>query len=356
MRISYCFVSVKIKHFFLSLFFLGFLFSSNVVFSYYSRSQVHIVGSSTIFPFIATVAEEFARGYKTNTPIIESLGTGVGFRLFCNGVGQQTPDIVVASRKMTKAEVELCSVKGVNDIIELKLGRDAIVLGSLNNANVIDFGIRDLFYALSANIPSAGFDLQKNIYKNWKEIDSTFPDKKIQFYGPLRTSGTYETMVDLTVRKTCKSMQSFRENFLNDAELNTVCSIVRSDGVYVEVSTQDENLILQKMKQNDNIIGIFSYNFLMQNKDVILPNKINGVSPTYENILSGKYTLSRPLYLYIKVENIQYVRDLKNFIAELMSSEAIGSRGYLISMGLVVPKNSEIQYVKDLLIKRGIIK
>ena len=36
-----------------------------------ARDQIEIVGSSTVFPFATTVAEQFGRASKFKTPVIE---------------------------------------------------------------------------------------------------------------------------------------------------------------------------------------------------------------------------------------------------------------------------------------------
>ncbi|HYN39442.1 MAG TPA: substrate-binding domain-containing protein, partial [Rhodospirillales bacterium] len=74
-----------------------------------ARDQIRIVGSSTVFPFTTRVAEEFGRTTDFKTPVIESTGTGGGFKLFCGGVGVDTADISNASRAIKKSEVENCA-------------------------------------------------------------------------------------------------------------------------------------------------------------------------------------------------------------------------------------------------------
>jgi hypothetical protein len=65
-----------------------------------ARDYISIVGSSTVFPFTSTVAEQFGRGSKFKTPKVESTGTGGGMKLFCAGVGVQHPDLTNASRRI----------------------------------------------------------------------------------------------------------------------------------------------------------------------------------------------------------------------------------------------------------------
>jgi ABC-type phosphate transport system substrate-binding protein len=66
-----------------------------------ARDSINIVGSSTVYPFTTTVAEQFGRAGKFKTPKVESTGTGGGLKLFCNGVGPQFPDIANASRRIS---------------------------------------------------------------------------------------------------------------------------------------------------------------------------------------------------------------------------------------------------------------
>src|SRR5918996_1828921 len=84
-----------------------------------ARDQIRIVGSSTVYPFTTTVAEQFGKTSGMKTPVVESTGTGGGMKLFCAGVGESHPDITNASRRITKSEFETCTTNGVK-ITEVK--------------------------------------------------------------------------------------------------------------------------------------------------------------------------------------------------------------------------------------------
>src|SRR5688572_23274119 len=76
------------------------------------RDQIRVVGSSTVYPFTTAVAEQIGRtGGKT--PVVESTGTGGGFKLFCAGVGVTHPDATNASRRIKASEFEECKKNGV---------------------------------------------------------------------------------------------------------------------------------------------------------------------------------------------------------------------------------------------------
>ena len=51
-------------------------------------------------------SESLAPIPKLGTPIVESTGTGAGFKLFCAGVGERFPDISNASRRMKASEAK----------------------------------------------------------------------------------------------------------------------------------------------------------------------------------------------------------------------------------------------------------
>ena len=83
-----------------------------------ARDQIRIVGSSTVYPFSTTVAEQFGKTSSFKTPVVESTGSGGGLKLFCSGVGVEHPEITNASRAIKKSEIEKCHKNGVTDITD----------------------------------------------------------------------------------------------------------------------------------------------------------------------------------------------------------------------------------------------
>ena len=72
-----------------------------------ARDRIQVTGSSTVFPFTTAVAERYGQR-SGKAPIVESTGTGGGMRLFCAGVGVNTPDAANASRRITRSEFDTC--------------------------------------------------------------------------------------------------------------------------------------------------------------------------------------------------------------------------------------------------------
>ena len=82
-----------------------------------ARDQIRIVGSSTVFPFSTAVAEQFGKSTDFQTPVVEATGSGGGLKLFCSGIGVETPDITNSSRRIKISEVDKCASNGINEII-----------------------------------------------------------------------------------------------------------------------------------------------------------------------------------------------------------------------------------------------
>ncbi len=307
------------------------LISAEMVFA---REQIHIVGSSTVFPFSTTVAERFGRGSKFKTPVVESTGSGGGLKLFCRGIGVETPDIANASRRIKSSEVELCAKNGVNEIVEVKIGFDGIVLANSKQAERVELSLKQLFLALAKEVPVDG-ELVPNPYKKWSDVDASLPNRRIEVLGPPPTSGTRDAFVEVAMEGGAKrilTLQSLRKK--NKKEFERIAHSIREDGAYVEAGEND-NLIIQKLVANSSALGIFGFSFLDQNEDKIQGALVDGAEPTFENIADGEYAISRSLYHYVKKAHVGKVPGLEEFLQEFTSDRASGEEGYLADRGLI---------------------
>jgi len=132
----------------------------------HARDYISVVGSSTVFPFATVVAERFGKSTSFNTPKIESTGSGGGLKLFCSGIGVDTPDITNASRRIKASEFEQCQENGVTDVIEVLIGFDGIAFANSLDAEQLELELSDIFLALAATVPNpdGGKDLVENPY------------------------------------------------------------------------------------------------------------------------------------------------------------------------------------------------
>ena len=115
----------------------------------HARDQIKIVGSSTVFPYTQAVAEEYSKKSGKTAPVVESTGTGGGFKAFCAGVGEEFPDITGASRAIKDSEIELCKKNGVDNITEAMIGYDGLSIAiSRKNEAEWDLSEEQIFKAL----------------------------------------------------------------------------------------------------------------------------------------------------------------------------------------------------------------
>lgn len=304
-----------------------------------ARDHIKIVGSSTVFPYTQAVAEEFTRRNGQRAPVVESTGTGGGMKIFCQGIGEQYPDITGASRAMKKSEWADCEKNGVTDITEVLIGYDGLSIAQSRKAEPMDLTKSQIFLALAAEVPVDG-KFVPNPFKKWSDIDASLPDVPILAYGPPPTSGTRDAFVELAMQKGCEALDFVKEQKAKldkkayDNRVESQCSRMRQDGPFIEAGEND-NLLVQRLDADPKAIGIFGYSFLYENEDKLQAVKVDGVEPSFETIASGEYGISRPLYVYIKNAHRDVIPGLKEFVAEYVSEAAMGEDGYLSERGMV---------------------
>ncbi len=328
-----------------------------------ARDNIEIVGSSTVYPFSTTVAEQFSKKTGNAAPKVESTGSGGGFKMFCEGAGVDTPDITNASRRMKNSELETCGKNGVDVVTEVKIGFDGIAIANAKAATEFNLSARDLFMALAKQVPDAEGKLVDNPNKTWKEVNDKLPETKIEVLGPPPTSGTRDAFAELVMEAGCKGIPAIDaikdeskklkeegkedEAKAKEKDHKAACMTIREDGAYVEAGEND-NLIVQKLEANADALGIFGFSFLEQNADKVKGSKIDGVAPSFETIADGSYPVSRPLFFYVKNSHVDQVKGIKEFVAEFTSDEAWGDDGYLSDKGLIpLPKEMREEVAKN---------
>lgn len=310
---------------------------------------IRAVGSSTVFPFTTAVAEAFVNQDKRRAaPVIESIGSGAGFRAFCEGVGSQYPDIANASRRMKRTEYDMCQKNNVGEILEVQIGLDGVVLAESNAGPRLKLTRKDLYLALAAN-PMG----KPNTAKTWKDVNPALPAIPIYVMGPPSTSGTRDAFTELMLEPGC--LEAYPEAKAlkagaDPAKFQDACLRIRDDGPYVDKGEND-NLIVQGLSQNPNALGIFGYSYLEENIDRLHGTPIEGVEPTNNEIVTGKYPGGRPLYIYVKQRHIKAVRGMQDFLN--LYATMWKPKGELTKRGLIAAP-SEVQEHSAEIIEKGI--
>jgi len=295
-----------------------------------ARDQIQIVGSSTVYPFATIVAERFGNKGNFKTPVIESTGTGGGMKLFCQGVGESTPDITNASRAIKSSEWEDCQKNGVKDIVEVTIGNDGIAFANSVKGPKLNLTRKQLWMALAEHGPKP---------KKWNEIDASLPDAKINVLIPPPTSGTRDAWDSLVMGKGCPD--DVKEKNKKD------CEVIREDGAAVEAGEND-TLIVQKLEADPKAFGIFGFSYLESNMDKIQAADIEGVKITIDSIQDYSYPVARPLFFYVKKAHVGVIPGLKEYVEEFVSEDAIGDEGYLVDAGLVPLADAKRKEVRNI--------
>ena len=258
--------------------------------------EVKCDGSSTVYLITEANASQFKKLHPGVNISIGISGTGGGFRKFANN----ETDIQNASRKIKDAEAEACKKNGV-EYLELQVAWDglAVVIHKDNQfaARLTMEQLKRIWHPDSTA-------------KTWKDVDPKFPDEKLSLWGAGKDSGTFD--------------------FFTEA-VNGKERLIRQD----YNGSEDDNVIVTGVSRNSGGMGFFGVAYYTANKaslGVVAVARKPGETyyePTEENVLSGKYPISRPLYIYIKTKSLARpeVREFADFY--LRRSDLVSKSGYV---------------------------
>jgi len=253
--------------------------------------KIVVDGSSTVLPISEAVAEEFQKQYPETSPVVGKSGTGGGFKKFANG----EVDITGASRPIRTVEDEACRKNGI-EYIELPVAYDALaVVVNPKNTWCDHLTVSELKKMWE---PAATGKI-----KNWSQIRPGFPNRPLALFGPGVDSGTFDYFTAAIVGEEHSSRSDYS-------------------------SSEDDNILVQGVANNENALGYFGVAYYLQNKDKLKavaiddenPNNGDGpVLPSEESVRNGTYQpLSRPLFIYVNVKSLEkpQVREFVKFYIE----------------------------------------
>ena len=233
-----------------------------------AEQTVTVDGSSTVFQISNAAQEAYSKVAPDVTVVVNRSGTGGGFSKYLQG----EVDIVDASRAAKPDEEAKAKAQGI-EWTRFLVGYDGITL-VVNPKN-------DFVKALTVAQLKAIWE-PKSAVKTWKDVDPTWPDRKIVLYCPDHDSGTFEFFTEAIVGKAKAQREDVQGN-------------------------SDDNALVSGVAGNVDGLGYFGYAYYAENKDKLTAVPVqNGpdakpVLPNPETILSKSYApLSRPLYLYVK--------------------------------------------------------
>ena len=319
----------------------GIIFSLLFSTTSQARDTLSLAGSSTVLPFARIIAEQLGKNPNFKTPVVESGGSSVGKKGVCDGVGTKFIDIGNASSRMKTKELAYCEKNGVK-LTEIKVGYDGIVVANSKKGKILNISKADLGKALTAKVAING-KMVDNPYKKWSEINPSLPNVEIRVYGPPTTSGTRASYAEMVNEKGYCKKDAEAKAALKAAGMKAKkCRAMRTDGAFIEAGEQD-NLIVQKLNEDNTAYGIFGFSYLDQNSDTLQGAVISKTAPTFENIASNNYSVSRALYYYVKHQHIGVVPGIKEYMAEW--TKHWGDEGALSDAGMIpMPKSERAKY------------
>jgi len=223
-------------------------FGANAAFA--AGKEITIKGSTTVLPIAQAAAEEFMDRNPGVVISVQGGGSGVGIAALLD----RTTHIAASSRRIKPEEVEKARAKGVNpNEIVVALDGIAVIVHPSNPVNALTkTQIKDIYTGKISN---------------WKDVGGR--DSKIVVVSRDTSSGTYEAFETLAIDK----------------------EKVRPDAL----TTASNQAVAQTVAQTPLAIGYVGHGYLGKKvKDVT----VDGVTCTRQNIQSGRYPLSRKLYMY----------------------------------------------------------
>jgi phosphate transport system substrate-binding protein len=273
--------------------------------------NIAISGSSTVEPISARVGEAFDGANPGVATSVEGPGTGDGFARFC----ANEIDIADASRPISEEEVAACEGAGV-EYVELHIATDGItVLTNTENADVTCLAFSDLYALLGPE--SEGF-------ANWSDANelaaelgapnAPYAEAPLVITAPGEESGTYDTFVEFVIAD------------LSEERLGSDNDFTRAD----YNASANDNVIVQGITENPTSLGWVGFAFYEANADVLKAIELDDgesgcVAPTAESIASFEYPLSRPLFIYVKTNDLTNRPDLTAFVDFYLSDEGLGA-------------------------------
>ena len=210
-------------------------------------------GSTTVLPFGQAAVEQFMKENAGVKFSVSGTGTGNGFKSLADGSAQ----IANASRFIKDSEIKSCMDKNVYPV------PFAVALDCIVPIVHKDNPVKGLSHAQLKDIYSGKVT-------NWKEVGGA--DAPIVVVGRDTSSGTYGTWQEMIMDKGEKT------------RVTPKAQVASSSGA-----------MLSSVSKNKNAIGYEGMGYV--NKTV-KGLQVDGVSATAATARSGKYPLSRYLYMF----------------------------------------------------------
>lgn len=246
------------------------------------KNVIQVKGSDTMVNLGQAWAEKYMEKNPSDFVAVTGGGSGTGFSSLISG----TCDIAMASRSIKDKEIALAKAKGINPN-EIKVALDglAVVVNRNNPASKLTLGqLADIFTGRVSN---------------WKEVGGK--DEKIVILSREVNSGTHVYFKEHVLRK---NDSNSKEEFASSA-----------------LMLSSSQAIADEVAGNPAAIGYYGMGYISKKQKPLFlakDEKSEYEAPTIENVVNGKYPISRPLFIYT---NGQTQGLVKKFVDFMLSKE-----------------------------------
>lgn len=310
-----------------------------------ARIGLIIVSSATTDALTKLLVDEFSPVHGFQKPRIENVHATSVIPSFCNGIGNELPDIAIAARRITTAEFDICRSKGVR-IVEVKLGYQALVLTGAVMGSPLKLSVRDVYNALAKQVPDP-LDPKKlidNPNRIWSQVNAELEARRIEVLGPPRGSLMQEAFAALVLEAGCDTygwIKALKD--IDRKRYDRICHTLREDGAYVEVVEATDTLVTQRLWAEPSALAILDYAFYRRHSSNLLGSLIEQAAPTFESISTGTYPASRPLYLYVNAVSARRRAGIAKFLEPALSEYTLSR---LARKGILAPDEAQWRAIR----------
>jgi len=227
-----------------------------------NKNSIQIKGSDTMVNLAQAWAEKYMEENPGEFVAVTGGGSGTGFSSLISG----TCDIAMSSRNIKEKEIGLAKQKGI-DPNEIKVALDGLAVVVNPNNPISKLTLEQLAGIFSGRI------------SNWKELGGR--DEKIVILSREVNSGTHVYFKEHVLRR---NDLSSKEEFAPRA-----------------LMLSSSQAIADEVAGNSAAIGYYGMGYISAKQKplaIAKDEKSEYVEPGMENVISGKYPISRPLFLY----------------------------------------------------------
>lgn len=245
------------------------------------KGKITMSGSTTVLPIAQACAEEFMNLHPQVNISVRGGGSSIGIKDIMAG----TVEIGNASRDAKAKEITQASQNGIN-LYQNIVANDGIAM-IVNPKNTVNKLTLEQIQAIYTGKIT-----------NWKELGG--PDMNIVLISRDTSSGTYEVFYEIAMKK-----QNIVQN----------CIMVASN-----------NAAVTSVKDTPGAISYAGIGYL---SSAVKPIQVNGVDPTPDNIISGKYPVARKLNMYTNGAPTGITKDFMDFILSPAGQKIVEKQGFI---------------------------